>query len=99
MTQPDKQKPKSSWGAMLWAESLRALSLGWDLAIPIFGGVLLGQFIDKKIGTDYIFTIGLLFFGVSVSYYNLLTFVQKMKRIDEKKKKDDEKAKANQEEE
>jgi F0F1-type ATP synthase assembly protein I len=90
---PDKKAPKKPWAAMLWAESLRALSLGWDLAIPIFGGVLLGQFIDQKIGTDYIFTVGLLFFGISVSYYNLWKFVQKMKRIDDKKKKDEQKDK------
>lgn len=91
---PDKNIPKSSWAAMLWAESLRALSLGWDLAIPIFGGVLLGQFIDQKIGTDYIFTVGLLFFGISVSYYNLWKFVQKMKQIDDKKKKNKQKNEA-----
>lgn len=94
----EKQPPKSSWLSALWAESLRALSLGWDMAIPIFGGVLIGQFLDRKLGTVHIFTIGLLFFGISISYYNLWKFIQKVKKIDDKKKQDAEHEKAKKEE-
>ena len=53
------------------------MSLGWDLAIPIFSGVLLGHYLDKWLSTTYEFTIGLLVFGVAVSYYNLGRFIQK----------------------
>lgn len=84
----EKKPPKSPMFSALWAQSLRALSLGWDLAIPIFSGVLIGQYLDRKLGTGHIFTIGLLFFGVTISYYNLWKFSQKLKRIDAKKKQD-----------
>jgi F0F1-type ATP synthase assembly protein I len=78
------------WLASLWRESLRAMSLGWDLAIPIFGGVLLGNFLDKFLGTKYIFTVGLIFFGIFVSYYNLGKFIQRMRKLDEQHMKEKE---------
>lgn len=76
------EESKKEWLAILWRESLRAMSLGWDLAVPIFGGALLGYFLDKLLGTGHIFTIGLIFFGIFVSYYNLAKFIQKMRSID-----------------
>lgn len=78
---------KAEWLASLWRESLRAMSLGWDLAVPIFGGALLGYFLDRFFGTGHIFTIGLIFFGIFVSYYNLGKFISRMRKIDEKYKK------------
>jgi len=90
----DKEKGPE-WLASLWRESLRAMSIGWDLAIPIFGGVLLGYFLDQWLGTKPTFTIGLLVFGIFLGYYNLGKFVNRMKRLDEKymkKKKENEKA-------
>jgi len=51
-------------------------TLGWDLALPIFGGVLLGYQIDNKIiGSGYIFTFLFLIIGVIVGYYNLFKFI------------------------
>ena len=64
----------------IWSEALVAMSLGWDLAIPIFGGVLLGHYLDKWLSTTYEFTIGLLVMGVAISYYNLGRFIQKMSK-------------------
>jgi ATP synthase protein I len=78
-----KQKRSPEWLASLWRESLRAMSLGWDLAVPIFGGVLLGYFLDKWLGTRPTFTVGLIFFGIFVSYYNLGKFINRMKKLDE----------------
>ena len=46
------------------------MSLGWDLAVPIFGGVLLGYALDRHFGTGYVFTMGLLVLGVMVGAYN-----------------------------
>jgi ATP synthase protein I len=53
---------------------MRASSLGWELALPIFIGVLVGHYLDKWLGTNYIFTVGLLFFGVFAGFYNLWRF-------------------------
>ena len=79
-----EQKKSPEWLASLWRESLRAMSLGWDLAVPIFGGVLLGYFLDQWLGTKPTFTIGLLVFGIFLGYYNIGKFIARMKRLDEK---------------
>lgn len=78
----NRLKKKPEWLASLWRESLRAMSLGWDLAVPIFGGVLLGYFLDKWLGTTPSFTVGLLLFGISIGYYNLWQFIKRMRRLD-----------------
>jgi ATP synthase protein I len=66
----------------LWREAMMAMSLGWDLAVPIFGGVLLGYALDRWLGTRYIFTVGLLFLGIAISYYNLARFIRRIDRED-----------------
>jgi ATP synthase protein I len=68
-----------TWSS-LWREAATAMSLGWDLAVPIFGGVLLGYALDRWLGTRYLFTIGLLFLGIGVSYYNLARFIRRIDR-------------------
>jgi len=73
----------------IWSEALVAMSLGWDLAIPIFGGVLLGHYLDKWLITTYEFTIGLLVMGVAISYYNLGRFIQKNAEKNKRKTKDE----------
>lgn len=65
----------------IWREALRATSAGWDLALPIFGGVLLGYLLDRLLNTRYIFTLGFLVLGIAAGYYNLLRSIQ---RLDER---------------
>lgn len=67
-----------------------AMSLGWDLAVPIFGGVLLGYTLDRWLQTRYIFTVGLLFMGIAISYYNLARFIQRIDREDGQDEKEGE---------
>ena len=52
--------------------SLRYAGLGIQLAVTILAGVLLGRWVDRKVGTDGIFTIlgGLLGFGATL--YSLI---------------------------
>ena len=66
------------------------MSLGWDLAVPIFGGVLLGYALDRWLQTRYIFTVGLLFMGIAISYYNLARFIQRIDREDGQDEKEGE---------
>lgn len=75
-----KEENKNYWRE-LWRESIRAMVLGWDLALPIFMGVLAGYFLDKWLGTVYIFTIGLLVAGIAIGYYNIGRFIQRLNRI------------------
>lgn len=56
------------------------MSLGWDLALPIFGGVLLGNLLDRWLGTKPIFTLGLLTLGIGVGYYNVVRFIRRMEK-------------------
>jgi hypothetical protein len=46
-------------------------ALGWSLVLPIVAGALLGKYLDRLTGQDYIWTVGLLFTGVAMSLYNL----------------------------
>jgi ATP synthase protein I len=82
----DKEKGRGSWG-ILWREGMLAMALGWELAIPIFVGVLLGNLLDRWLGTGYIFTIGLLVAGVAAGYYSVARTVA---RIERRQRKDDE---------
>ena len=82
MVKPENEGDERFW-KIFWREALRATTLGWDLAIPIFGGVLIGYLLDRLLGTDYIFTLGLLMMGIFVSYYNLARFIQRLKRVDD----------------
>lgn len=79
---PVKREPRS-----FWQDALPALTVGWNLAVPIFGGVLLGYFLDKWFGTGYIFTIGLLVLGIFVGFYMLARTIQ---RLDQQSKEDQE---------
>jgi F0F1-type ATP synthase assembly protein I len=78
----------------LWREALLAMTIGWELALPIFAGVLLGQLLDRLLDTTYIFTIGLLFAGIAMGYYNLVRLIQRLRRQDrlraERKKREEE---------
>lgn len=66
--EPDK---KSS---LLKAISLT--SLGWEMAIPIFVGVLLGSRLDRWFNTNYTFTIILLVLGIMIAYYSLYRHIE-----------------------
>ncbi len=62
----------------VWHEALRATSLGWDLALPIFVGILVGHSLDQKLGAGYGFTVGLLLLGIWVGYYNVARSVRRI---------------------
>ncbi|PIS09108.1 hypothetical protein COT75_03225 [Candidatus Beckwithbacteria bacterium CG10_big_fil_rev_8_21_14_0_10_34_10] len=54
-----------------------ASSFGFAIALPIISGVLIGYFLDNKLGTKPFFTLGLLIFGLVASFYTLLKTVKK----------------------
>jgi predicted F0F1-ATPase subunit len=59
-----------------WHKNLPLLSLGWELALPIFGGVFIGYQLDRYFESQYIFTITLLFFGIVTGYYSLYKYIE-----------------------
>ncbi len=69
----------------LWRGALRATSLGWELALPIFGGVLSGYLLDRLVGTRYVFTLSLLMLGIATGFYNVIRSIQ---RVDERSRRE-----------
>jgi predicted F0F1-ATPase subunit len=54
-----------------WRLAATMSSLGWSLVVPIVGGTLLGHYLDRITGHEFVWTIGLLFGGMVISLYNL----------------------------
>lgn len=80
----------------LWRDASNAFTLGWNLAIPIFGGVLIGYLLDKGLGTLPIFTIGCMLLGIAAGFYNYFRTVNRLEtkdtpRIDKKDGRDSKK--------
>lgn len=74
MTRRSKRE-RNAW-VNAWADAMRAGALGWDLAVPICGGAVLGHFLDQQLGTGHVYTIGLLVGGISVGVYNVFHRLQ-----------------------
>lgn len=68
----------------VWREALRATSLGWDLALPIFGGVLIGHLLDELLATSYVLTLSGLGLGIAAGFYNVIRSIQ---RVDKKSRR------------
>lgn len=54
-----------------------ASELGFSIAVPIGVGVLLGYWLDKRLGSAPVLTLSLLLVGVVLGMRNLFTLVQK----------------------
>ena len=51
---------------------MRYAGLGIQLAVTILGGVLLGQWLDRRLGTEALFTIMGAFLGFGATMYSLI---------------------------
>ena len=72
---PPKKEPLS-----FWRLAATMSSLGWSLVVPIAGGALLGHYLDRITGQEFVWTVGLLFGGVAISLYNLYHILYKETR-------------------
>ncbi len=72
------KKPDSSSNRQKWYEALRLTTLGWELALPIVGGALIGHYLDRRLETHPTFTLGLLALGVGVGVYNLWQMIRRL---------------------
>jgi predicted F0F1-ATPase subunit len=78
MAEPEKpsfQIPEQRNGASrnFWHLAAEATMLGWNLAVPIVGGVLLGRYLDDMWGQEFTWTLTLLLLGVLVAFNYLYT--------------------------
>jgi hypothetical protein len=54
-----------------------ASTLGWSTVLPIVAGALLGNYLDRITGREYLWSVGLLFGGVALALYNLYHILYK----------------------
>ena len=50
-----------------WRTMVYLTSLGWMMALPIAGGVLLGRFLDSRLGTGFSWTLAMLGGGIGTA--------------------------------
>lgn len=60
-----------------WQQVASMTSVGWSTVLPIAGGVLLGHYLDQRVGSEYVWTVGLLVGGIMVAFYNLYHILYK----------------------
>ena len=71
---PIAQEPEESHAGFLQLVA-QVTSLGWNMVVPIVGGVLLGRYLDDRFDNEYTWTLSLLLLGVFVAFNNLYAIV------------------------
>jgi len=64
------EQPKEE-AESFWYLVAQATTLGWNLVVPIVGGVLLGRYLDDTFDKEFTWTLSLLLMGVAVAFNNL----------------------------
>jgi F0F1-type ATP synthase assembly protein I len=54
---------------------IKLTSLGWELALPIVGGAVLGHKVDQLLSRNYTFTIIFLVIGIIAGYYSVYKYI------------------------
>lgn len=71
-----------------WIKALRNLSLvsqiGISMVMPIIAGVLIGNYLDKKLGTTPLFLFVMIILGIGSSFTTLFKIVIKSQKDDKK---------------
>ena len=62
----EEERPESFWQLVA-----QATTLGWNMVVPIVGGVLLGRYLDDTFDKEFTWTLSLLLMGVAVAFNNL----------------------------
>lgn len=55
---------------------IKFTSLGWELALPIVGGAVLGYKVDQLLNRNYTFTIIFLIIGIIAGYYSVYKYIE-----------------------
>ena len=66
-----KSSPKISF-----VKDISLTTFGWEIALPIFGGVLFGYHLDQSLPSNYTYTLVFLIVGIVMGYYNLYKLIQ-----------------------
>lgn len=60
---------------LLSSSDLKASTIGWEIAIPIISGPLIGFLLDRRFGTDVRWTMILMGLGLLVATYSVIKYV------------------------
>jgi len=52
-----------------WRTGLQFIGIGWYISLTILGGILLGRWLDSKLGTEPLLLIAGLFLGLIIAFY------------------------------
>ena len=74
--EPAQEEKVIRRGRMFSARDLRATTIGWEIAIPIVGGPLVGFFLDRQFGTSPRWTLILLGVGVLAAIAAVIRYVR-----------------------
>ena len=74
--EPSDQQKVTRRKRIFSARDLRATTIGWEIAIPIVGGPLLGFFLDRQFGTSPRWTMILLGVGVLSAIAAVIRYVK-----------------------
>ncbi len=91
-TQQSSQKEASGMGLLA-----QVTTLAWNLVLPIVGGVLLGEYLDKRNDSGVTWTLSLLVLGVIIAFSNLYNLYMEHGYGPAKNTKDDDKVNHDQE--
>ena len=74
--QPSVEQRITRRGRMFSARDLRATTIGWEIAISIVGGPLLGFFLDRQYGSSPHLTLILLGVGILTAIAAVIRYVK-----------------------
>lgn len=57
-------------GLGTWAGIALVLNIGFSLAMPIVGGILLGVYLDRRCGTGFLFLIVMCIVGATGGFWS-----------------------------
>ena len=79
-------KPESDSGiAKSFRDAGPYLGLGLQLAVTIVVMLLIGDWLDKKFGHKYLFTLIFAFVGISAGLYNMLKTISELEKRNKEK--------------
>jgi F0F1-type ATP synthase assembly protein I len=61
------------------------IPLGWELAVPIAAGAVLGHRLDSRYQSTPVWTFLLLLLGAAAGFYNVLTLIRRAGQRDRHK--------------
>ena len=71
--------------ARSWASGLWIIPLGWELAVPIVAGALLGHWLDNRYQSGPVWIILLLFLGAAAGFYNVWHLIRRASQRDRRR--------------